>query len=73
VGGFIMVVRTRYTPRAAVVRAASLLNRDKLVGMVLNAEGSRLSKHRGYTYGYGYKSSYRQTTDRAGRRSTEAE
>jgi succinoglycan biosynthesis transport protein ExoP len=55
VAGFLMVVRARFTPRRAVRRAASLLQREKLVGMVLNAESSSLSKRRRYTYGYGYK------------------
>ena len=54
VAAFLMVVRTRYTPRGAVRRAASLLKPEKLVGMVLNAESSGLSKRRGYGYGHGY-------------------
>jgi succinoglycan biosynthesis transport protein ExoP len=58
VGGFIMVVRTRHTPREAVIRAASLVHQDRIVGLVLNAESSRRAKHRGYTYGYGYKGSH---------------
>jgi capsular exopolysaccharide synthesis family protein len=63
VGGFVMVVRARQTPRDAVVRAASFLQRDKLVGVVLNGESTRLSKRRGYRYGYGYG------TDQSGRTS----
>jgi capsular exopolysaccharide synthesis family protein len=57
VGGFILVVRMRRTPREAVIRAAHLLHQDKVVGMVLNAESGRRSKRRTYSYGYGYKSS----------------
>jgi capsular exopolysaccharide synthesis family protein len=56
-GGFILVVRMRQTPREAVIRAASLLHQDKIVGMVLNAESGRRSRRRTYQYGYGYKSS----------------
>jgi capsular exopolysaccharide synthesis family protein len=58
VGGFIMVVRTRKTPREAVIRAAALAHPDKIVGIVLNAESSRRSKRRKYTYGYGYKAKH---------------
>jgi receptor protein-tyrosine kinase len=54
VGGFLMVVKARHTPRDAVVRASHLLQRDNLVGVILNAEVSRLSKRHAYQYGYGY-------------------
>jgi Mrp family chromosome partitioning ATPase len=55
VGAFVLVARTRYTRRAALVRAASLLEPERLVGVVLNGERPRFAKYRGYAYGYGYK------------------
>jgi capsular exopolysaccharide synthesis family protein len=69
VAAFLVVVRTRFTPRGAVRRAASLLKPEKLVGMVLNAESSGLSKRRGYRYAYGYKdwNQHKPIQDKSGR------
>jgi capsular exopolysaccharide synthesis family protein len=57
VGGFLLVVRSQHTPRAAVTRAISLLGADRFLGLVLNDYETRLSRggrHYGYGYGYGY-------------------
>lgn len=63
VGGFVMVVKARQTPRDAVVRAAALLQRDRLLGVILNGEGGLVSRRRGYRYGYGYKVKHRKGGD----------
>ena len=57
VGGFLMVVRARRSPREAISRAVALLGRSRVVGMVMNAYHRRVPTSRGYAYGYG--SSYR--------------
>ncbi len=61
VGGFILVVRSHHTERESLVRVASLLGVDRLLGLILNGYESRLPGRRhygGYGYGQGYGSSY---------------
>jgi Mrp family chromosome partitioning ATPase len=58
VGGFLLVVRARHSPREAVVRTAALLGRDRILGIVLNAYRSSLPSRRGYHYGYGSSYGY---------------
>jgi capsular exopolysaccharide synthesis family protein len=58
VGGFLLVVRARHSPREAVLRTVAVLGRRRIVGMVLNAYLSRLPKRWGYHYGYGSSYGY---------------
>jgi non-specific protein-tyrosine kinase len=58
VGGFLLVVRARHSPREAVVHATELLAPRQFVGIVLNAYRSRLPRRRGYHYGYGSSYGY---------------
>jgi len=53
---YLLVARSRFTPRAAIRRAISLLGEDRVLGVVLNGYSSRLRKQSQYSYGYGYGS-----------------
>jgi succinoglycan biosynthesis transport protein ExoP len=58
VGGFLLVVRARHSPREAVPRATALLGSSRVRGIVLNAYRSSLPSRRGYHYGYGSSYGY---------------
>jgi non-specific protein-tyrosine kinase len=58
VGGFLLVVRARHSPREGVLHATTLLGRRCIVGMILNAYRSSLPTRRGYHYGYGSSYGY---------------
>jgi non-specific protein-tyrosine kinase len=58
VGGFLLVVRARRSPREGVLRATALLGRRRIVGMILNAYRSSIPTRRGYHYGYGSSYGY---------------
>ncbi len=61
VDGVLIVVRAGMTPRETVKQALSFLDKDKILGVVLNdvnfkysALGARYFGGSGYSYGYGY-------------------
>jgi non-specific protein-tyrosine kinase len=58
VGGFLLVVRVRHSPREAVLHAMELVGRHRFIGIVLNAYRSQLPPRRGYHYGYGSSYGY---------------
>ena len=68
VGGFILVVRSQHTPRESVVRVASLLGVDRLLGLILNSYVSRLP---GGDAGTTVTATARDTDHRTVRRSAE--
>ena len=62
VGGFILVVRSQHTQRESLVRVASLLGVDRLLGLILNGyvePAARGTPAYGYGYGQGYGSPLR--------------
>ncbi len=50
--GFVFVVRARHSPRETVLRAASRLKPEKVLGMVFNNQAEILPSY--YNYGYRY-------------------
>jgi Mrp family chromosome partitioning ATPase len=61
VDGVLIVVRAGMTPRETIKQALSFLDKDKILGVVLNdvnfkysALGARYFGGDGYSYGYGY-------------------
>jgi len=53
IDGFLMVVRARRSPKAAIERAMSRLKKDRVRGIVFNDQPEILPV--GYAYGYGHR------------------
>ena len=51
--GFLLVIRARRSPRAAIERAVSRLKENRIRGIVFNDQPEVLPL--GYAYGYGYR------------------
>ena len=54
VGGFLVVARSRHTPREKVARAVSLLGEKRVFGVVLNGYVSHLPGSSRYKYAHKY-------------------
>ena len=53
IDGFLLVIRARRSPRAAIERAMSRLKENRVRGIVFNDQPEILPL--GYAYGYGYR------------------
>ncbi|HXY39932.1 MAG TPA: CpsD/CapB family tyrosine-protein kinase [Vicinamibacteria bacterium] len=66
VSSFLLVARSRLTPRAALRRAFSLVGEEHVLGVILNGHSSRLPNRSRYSYAYGYGYGYGGRGGRAG-------
>ena len=53
IDGFLLVIRARRAPKAAIERAVSRLKENRIRGIVFNDQPEILPL--GYAYGYGYR------------------
>jgi capsular exopolysaccharide synthesis family protein len=72
IDGFLLVVRSRQTPRAAIQDALTRLRADKVLGVVLNDHEEYRDSYRSYAYGrYGMVEHSQETRGGRARRSAD--